>query len=674
MLLGQHSIGGEASNDFAVFRIGGHIWLIACFYIAALLSSWFFWTSRFATSLEALIASSVFLWLLSGHRNYHLDAPKDIIRYAWSNPFGVFEPQHFLLGLGVIFTLIVAIYLWLANNRPLFGSQIPHPSVGRVHKVSAFCSAFFVLGLFLLFASYVNRNYSSDLSRASNGVGTGEQEEGESPLGFHSAVGKTRQPSALVRLEGDYPKNPWTPMFYMREGALSRFGGKELVIASQAFDQDVPRVKVGEPYVGLRTKESEFRSELIQSIYLLTQHSAPFAVDYPSVLRLIKNPDEERFSFAYQAISQAPTIDLRSMIGEEVGSKDWDKKTWAHYLRAPGSRDEQKPEELPASYSSEVPVQDKFGEDLRYKMFARNILSSSSTPIEKAMAIVAHLSEHSLYTRKPGHTLTEGGDPVAPYLFSEEMRGYCVHFAHAAVYLMRLVGIPSRIATGYLTDLTYAKDGHVLLHLGDRHAWPEVYVRGIGWVVVDITPANAENEEPIVPDENLLEELMGKIDPAEELISPPPLAPEDMVTEPILSHVVNRTTLFSILIIGSLVFIVIKSWYRFSWRLARNPRRRIQCAYLAMISLLVDIGATRRHGETRLEFANRIYKTMGINVVPVTQLNEKRVYDPGAKQVSQDQLKQLNNSFKQSFDGSRSRLQRYLAFFSPISVSQRKRL
>ena len=146
------------------------------------------------------------------------------------------------------------------------------------------------------------------------------------------------------------------------------------------------------------------------------------------------------------------------------------------------------------------------------------ITAEPDPPILKAAMIVHYLSEESIYTTKPEHQVSEEGDPVAPYLFGEKKRGYCVHFAHAAVYLMRLAGIPARIATGYLTDLTYAKDGHILLHLGDRHAWPELYVRNIGWVVADVTPKNAEGEQVIIPDENLLEELISKIDPVVEFL------------------------------------------------------------------------------------------------------------------------------------------------------------
>ena len=104
-----------------------------------------------------------------------------------------------------------------------------------------------------------------------NGVGQ-NNESGESPLGFHSAIGKTNQPAALVRLEGDYRENPWAPMLYLREGSLSGFNGKEMVISSNAFDQDVPRIKPGQPYISTEQEPGENRKKVVHSVYLLTKH------------------------------------------------------------------------------------------------------------------------------------------------------------------------------------------------------------------------------------------------------------------------------------------------------------------------------------------------------------------------------------------------------------------
>src|SRR5690606_12208878 len=138
-----------------------------------------------------------------------------------------------------------------------------------------------VLAALFYYAVWLNTTYSANLSRVTNGVGMEPDKEGQSNLGFHSAISPTKQPAALLRLEGDYKDNPWSPMLYLREGVLSAFSGKEIVSASLIYDTDVPRIGVGQVYLAPQVNSSQLdREPVVQSIYLLTKHNAPFAIDF----------------------------------------------------------------------------------------------------------------------------------------------------------------------------------------------------------------------------------------------------------------------------------------------------------------------------------------------------------------------------------------------------------
>ena len=66
--------------------------------------------------------------------------------------------------------------------------------------------------------------------------------------------------------------------------------------------------------------------------------------------------------------------------------------------------------------------------------------------------------------------------------------GYCVHFAMGMAVLARMAGIPSRIAVGFAPgDETSPGTFEVTAH--DAHAWPELYLEGLGWVPFEPTPA-----------------------------------------------------------------------------------------------------------------------------------------------------------------------------------------
>lgn len=96
---------------------------------------------------------------------------------------------------------------------------------------------------------------------------------------------------------------------------------------------------------------------------------------------------------------------------------------------------------------------------------------------------------------------------IAAFLKAKE--GYCIHFASAMAVMARSLGIPSRIAVGFLpgTQLPDKVDGRTAFSVTSHnlHAWPELYFEGIGWTRFEPTvslgevPAYADPASPDVP-------------------------------------------------------------------------------------------------------------------------------------------------------------------------------
>ncbi|WIB25764.1 DUF3488 and transglutaminase-like domain-containing protein [Curtobacterium sp. MCSS17_015] len=76
-------------------------------------------------------------------------------------------------------------------------------------------------------------------------------------------------------------------------------------------------------------------------------------------------------------------------------------------------------------------------------------------------------------------------DVVATFL--RERSGYCVHFASAMAVMARTLGIPSRVAVGYRAGAA-REDGQYTVSNRQLHSWPELYIRGAGWVSFEPTP------------------------------------------------------------------------------------------------------------------------------------------------------------------------------------------
>jgi transglutaminase-like putative cysteine protease len=83
--------------------------------------------------------------------------------------------------------------------------------------------------------------------------------------------------------------------------------------------------------------------------------------------------------------------------------------------------------------------------------------------------------------------------PLMGFLYQEK-RGYCQQFSGAMALMLRMAGIPSRVAAGFSPG-SYNKDTKEWrVRDLDAHSWVEVWFQGIGWIPFDPTPARSPAE------------------------------------------------------------------------------------------------------------------------------------------------------------------------------------
>ncbi len=73
------------------------------------------------------------------------------------------------------------------------------------------------------------------------------------------------------------------------------------------------------------------------------------------------------------------------------------------------------------------------------------------------------------------------------FLFNSRS-GYCQHYAGAAALLLRMAGVPARVATGFTPGVRDASRDEYVIRDQDAHAWVEVWIPDHGWVTLDPTP------------------------------------------------------------------------------------------------------------------------------------------------------------------------------------------
>ena len=389
-------------------------------------------------------------------------------------------------------------------------------------------------------------------------------------------------PLAVVLLHDDY--SPPSGQYYFRQAAFSQYNGRRLISATRGgVDADVaPPSVFGRVDIAKVPNRRGDRVELETTVALLADHTRPFALESPVTLAPAENPDPGRFRLVYRATSSAMVSRLDGLLGQVSIDPTWDEDVRTHYLQGPA--------------------------DPRYGALAAEILEAVSPsyrddPVARAAAVTLWLSREGIYSLRSGHAKAE--DPTADFLFGDRT-GYCVHFAHAAVYLMRALGVPARVGTGYVVDEAARRGGSAILLTGaNAHAWPELYVEGAGWVIADVAPERALDPPPPAPDPDL-QRLLGEMARG---LAPLPQG-KDRPFEPMVAAAQDFTEARSWLARVGLpallaLLYAVKLWRRWAPYLA--PAARLpRLAYRAQLDRLGELSVRRRYGESREHFARRV--------------------------------------------------------------------
>jgi hypothetical protein len=80
--------------------------------------------------------------------------------------------------------------------------------------------------------------------------------------------------------------------------------------------------------------------------------------------------------------------------------------------------------------------------------------------------------------------------PLPAFLFRDRI-GYCQHFSGAMALMLRMLGIPARVAAGFTPGSYNTDTKEYRVRDLDAHSWVEVWFTNVGWVPFDPTPSAA---------------------------------------------------------------------------------------------------------------------------------------------------------------------------------------
>jgi transglutaminase-like putative cysteine protease len=117
---------------------------------------------------------------------------------------------------------------------------------------------------------------------------------------------------------------------------------------------------------------------------------------------------------------------------------------------------------------------------------ARQLSQGRETTYDTVKAVEAYLQRGFEYSEKPPARRY----PLDAFLFDDRV-GYCQQFSGAMALLLRMNGIPARVAAGFSPGgFNHVTKEYTVRDL-DAHSWVEVWFTGIGWVPFDPTPSLA---------------------------------------------------------------------------------------------------------------------------------------------------------------------------------------
>jgi transglutaminase-like putative cysteine protease len=582
-----------------------------------------------AGALEVVLAGAALAASVAAHREGMVHLPHAVGDLAWTRGL---DPTVLFLALGGGGLVLLAALL-LGEER---GRRIPR------HLAFALLAALPLVAVVRLSGLPEPRlpeelGLTGEAAAAPREAGQRDANQiGELVFRDEYRSGGGQAPVAVVVLRADY--EPPSGVYYFRQSAFSYYNGRRLVQATRDdVDRDVIlRFPSGRTEISPPPPASDRRAVVPTTTGLLVDHVRPFALDAPVLLEPQPNAAGLRFQRVYDGISLAPAVDYDELLGAAPGSSDWGDSEWAHYTAAPA--------------------------DPRYAEAARAMLEGLAEayrddPLARAFAVKRELERSGTYSLKSHHADAE--DPVASFLFGDRT-GYCVHFAHAAVYLLRALGVPSRVAAGYAVAAADRGGGSSVLIRGlDAHAWPEIHLDGVGWVVVDIAPERVLDAIAPRPDP-ALQSMLGELlrgTPADEAF-----AAEDPLAWPRLQDVAR--VLGALAAAAFALAALVKVERRLAPRFAR-PHALPRLLYRRALDQLADAGVLRRFGETRERFADRI-GGRAPSFARLTRLHLAGALG-GAVRSDPGDLRDLGRAIARETSGSTPAWRRLFALVNPFS-------
>lgn len=285
-----------------------------------------------------------------------------------------------------------------------------------------------------------------------------------------------RDPSVVMRVELSDGLPHEAGRFYMRGVAFDQYDGKawtNRLNYRRNIGEDVTGTFVlrggralASPHLGTTIRQNILLEPLDTPVLFAAPFIEKVSGKFPSVQSDLTGsiylPFPSSSRIEYSVLSRSNPV-LPEDLGAELGL--YPESIIRHFLQ--------------------VPLQSE-----RIAVLAEELTRTQRTIYDKANAIHSFLTHNFRYSLDA--PLAEQEQPLDEFLFTRKT-GYCEHYATAMVIMLRTIGIPARLVTGFLATEWNEYGNYYVVRQQDAHAWVEVHLPRSGWITMDPTPPSIES-------------------------------------------------------------------------------------------------------------------------------------------------------------------------------------
>ncbi len=268
---------------------------------------------------------------------------------------------------------------------------------------------------------------------------------------------------------------------------------------------------------------------------------------------------------------------------------------------------------------------------------ARRLAGDTASPYVATLAIERWLRSGGGFVYDERPTAPPTGVPPLAHFAAGGRAGYCQHFAGTMAVMLRLLGIPSRVAVGFSSGRRSDEEWVVTDH--DAHAWVEVWLAGHGWLAFDPTPGRGtlSASYTLASDSADAVRALGTgrfldFEPDSAAVAPTAPVEPSAVSAP----AADRLPLLALLALGlplvvGLTIVTAKALRRRRRLRGDDPRLIAAGVRLELADLLRDHGAGVSRGASMSELGGAASRTLGVPADRLVAVADEARYAPVAQ-------------------------------------------